>query len=37
VLGTWELVRDTTFHGLKRDELLGDQAVSRVFAREPRA
>jgi hypothetical protein len=22
IFGTWDLVRDTTFHGVKRDELL---------------
>jgi hypothetical protein len=34
VLGTWELVRDTTFHGLKRDELLGEDRVGGMYTRE---
>jgi hypothetical protein len=35
VIGTWDLVRDTTFHGLKRDELLGDgRAADELWSRD---
>ena len=35
VFGTWDLVRDTTFHGLKRNELLELDNVQEMLTREP--
>jgi hypothetical protein len=34
VIGTWDLVRDTTFHGLKRNELLELDSVQEMLSRE---
>jgi hypothetical protein len=34
VFGTWDLVRDTTFHGLKRNELLELDNVQEMLTRE---
>lgn len=34
VIGTWDLVRDTTFHGLKRNELLELDSAQEMLTRE---